>query len=200
MGATEKFLTVEAALAASSSMLTIREIAAATGKTDDDVTDHVKAMAVLDMIEVMPARGKDGARYGLKSSPKTKSQELNEQALLGVIYDIRKAIGDDTGKIMLGDLADHIRSGIYALKAEFAKETQAREALQEQLDESVEISDVASGFVMLASKRKPRRITKIETARDAAVSAIRAGAQRAEVFALIPIGKAVRGAEWKESP
>ena len=53
-------------------------------------------------------------------------------------------------------------------------------------------------FLMLAAKRKPRRITKIDNARAAAVSAIRAGAQRAEVFALVSVGKAVRGAEWKK--
>ncbi len=55
-----------------------------------------------------------------------------------------------------------------------------------------------AGYIMTASKRKPRRITKPETAREAAISAIRAGAQRAEVFALVPVGRAVRGAEWRE--
>jgi hypothetical protein len=54
------------------------------------------------------------------------------------------------------------------------------------------------GYIMTASKRKPRRITNPETAREAAISAIRAGAQRAEVFALVPVGRAVRGAEWRE--
>lgn len=56
-----------------------------------------------------------------------------------------------------------------------------------------------TGYIMTASKRKPRRITNPETAREAAISAIRAGAQRAEVFALVPVGRAVRGAEWREA-
>ena len=80
------------------------------------------------------------------------------------------------------------------LRAELATERQAREALQEQ-------SGVihAAGYIVRAAKRKPRTIIDHDKAREAALSAIRAGAQRAEVFAIVPVGAARRGAEWKSA-
>lgn len=66
-------------------------------------------------------------------------------------------------------------------------------------DDAVDVLQAASGYILTASKRKPRRITKPEAARDAALAAIRNGAQRAKVFALVPIGEARRGAEWRDA-
>lgn len=54
----------------------------------------------------------------------------------------------------------------------------------------------AAGYLVRASKRKPRTLLDKDKARDAALSSIRAGAQRAEVFALVPVGQARRGAAW----
>ena len=59
--------------------------------------------------------------------------------------------------------------------------------------------DTAAGYLVRASKRKPRTILSEDKAREAAMSSIRAGAQRAEVFALVPIGHARRGAEWRSA-
>lgn len=56
----------------------------------------------------------------------------------------------------------------------------------------------AAGYIVTASKRKPRRIMNPEKAVAAAKSTIKAGAQRADVFALVPVGRAVRGAEWRK--
>ncbi|MBR0568392.1 hypothetical protein J5J83_19900 [Azoarcus sp. L1K30] len=66
-------------------------------------------------------------------------------------------------------------------------------------DDAVDVLQAATGFVVLASKRKPRRIKRPEAAREAAMSAIRSGAQRAGVFALVPVGEARRGAVWMDS-
>ena len=55
----------------------------------------------------------------------------------------------------------------------------------------------AAGYLVRASKRKPRALQAADKAREAAMSSIRAGAQRADVFALVPIGHARRGAEWR---
>ena len=55
----------------------------------------------------------------------------------------------------------------------------------------------AAGYLVRASKRKPRALQAADKAREAAMSSIRAGAQRAEVFALVPIGHARCGAEWR---
>ena len=57
--------------------------------------------------------------------------------------------------------------------------------------------DTAAGYLVRASKRKPRTLQAEDKAREAAMSSIRAGAQRAEVYALVPIGCARRGAEWR---
>ena len=57
----------------------------------------------------------------------------------------------------------------------------------------------AAGYLVRASKRKPRTLLAEDKAREAALSSIRAGAQRAEVFALVPIGQARRGAEWRSA-
>ncbi len=204
---------------------------------------------------------------------RAEDAEKDAMTLIGIIADIRKAIGDPTGKIMLGDLAkaveerttsavspaqfngfdpgklppiliscvaklwpgsegmfwesflekiparideikneatrtaefhaelDRHRAATTNLASELATERQARQALQEQMDADpgIDIKDAAVGYVMLASKRKPRRLAKPENARESALSAIRAGAQRAEVFALVPVGKAVRGAQWKDA-
>ena len=83
------------------------------------------------------------------------------------------------------------------LRAELAAERQAREALQEQ--DGVDVKDAAVGYLVRVTKRKPRYVTKPERARDAALAAVRAGAGRAEVLAVVPVGVARRGAEWRGS-
>ena len=83
------------------------------------------------------------------------------------------------------------------LRAELATERQAREALQEQ--DGVDVKDAAVGYLVRVTKRKPRYVTQPERARDAALAAVRAGAGRAEVLAVVPVGVARRGAEWRGS-
>ena len=55
----------------------------------------------------------------------------------------------------------------------------------------------AAGYLVRAPKRAPRITAKQETAVAAALAAARNGSGRGEVFALVPVGKAVRGAEWR---
>lgn len=57
---------------------------------------------------------------------------------------------------------------------------------------------VPVGYLITAPKRKPRRFTSRPHAADAALKAVRAGAARADVFALIPAGTARRGVEWTD--
>ena len=83
------------------------------------------------------------------------------------------------------------------LRGELAAERQAREALQEQ--DGVDVTDAAVGYLIRVTKRKPRYVTQPERARDAALAAVRAGAGRAEVLAVVPVGVARRGAEWRGS-
>ena len=84
------------------------------------------------------------------------------------------------------------------LRAELATERQAREALQEQSD-AVDVKDAAVGYLVRVPKRAPILRRKPESARSAALSAVRAGASRAEVLAVVPVGTARRGAEWQST-
>ena len=70
--------------------------------------------------------------------------------------------------------------------------------LDDLQQDMVGVADLDSGYIVVASKRKPRRYKSEDKAREAAKSAIRAGAQRAEVFPLAPpIGRAIKGAVWR---
>lgn len=137
-----------------------------------------------------------------------KDSELLAQAK--VVVDLRDRLDAltqqweaDTGRIT-ADLQAALKSRSQAinesdrLRAELAAERQAREALQEQSD-AVDVKDAAVGYLVRVTKRKPRYVTKPERARDAALAAVRAGAGRAEVLAVVPVGVARRGAEWRGS-
>lgn len=137
----------------------------------------------------------------------SKDAELLAQAK--VVIDLRdrldaltQQLEADTGRIT-ADLQAALKSRSQAinesdrLRAELAAERQAREALQEQ--DGVDVKDAAVGYLIRVTKRKPRYVTKPERARDAALAAVRAGAGRAEVLAVVPVGVARRGAEWRGS-
>jgi hypothetical protein len=137
----------------------------------------------------------------------SKDAELLAQAK--VVIDLRdrldaltQQLEADTGRIT-ADLQAALKSRSQAinesdrLRAELAAERQAREALQEQ--DGVDVKDAAVGYLVRVTKRKPRYVTKPERARDAALAAVRAGADRAEVLAVVPVGVARRGAEWRGS-
>ena len=78
-------------------------------------------------------------------------------------------------------------------------ETLQREAMRGATCLSGQDCYTVAGYLVRASKRKPRTLLDKDKARDAALSSIRAGAQRAEVFALVPVGHARRGVEWRSA-
>lgn len=83
-----------------------------------------------------------------------------------------------------------------------AAERQARSALREQLDAeetdtAVDVLEAARGYLVRAPKRRPRIVKKTETAVSLAKAAAKNGSGFGDVFALVPLGRAVRGAEWK---
>ena len=126
------------------------------------------------------------------------------------VNDALEKIVDLQNKICMQDAELFKQSGaVVELRNLLAEERTARMALQEQLEamqrEAMRGASLlsgsdrytAAGYLVRASKRKPRTLRDKNKARDAALSSIRAGAQRAEVFALVPIGHARRGAEWR---
>ena len=128
------------------------------------------------------------------------------------VNDALKKIVDLQNKICMKDAELFKQSGaVVELRNLLAEERTARMALQEQVEELqreamrgaslLSGSDryTAAGYLVRASKRKPRTLQTEDKAREAALSSIRAGAQRAEVYALVPIGCARRGAEWRSA-
>ncbi len=160
----------------------------------------------------------------------------NDFSLLGVIADIRAAIGDKEGRIMLGDLAasvgeiaeersrlraenvalktlneampgfgaehqeqriDSLTKDVINTRAALTKAINEADRLRRELTGAADVADAAVGYLVRAPKRKPRHITKQENAQAAALAAVRGGASRADVLALVPVGVARRGAEWQ---
>ena len=117
--------------------------------------------------------------------------------VLRAIDDLRAQIASLTADVMRtrGSLNSAINEAD-RLRAELAVERQACKTLQEMA--STAPVRAATSFIVRAAKRKPRTFSSIEKAREAAMAAIRAGAQRAEVCPMLPpIGVARKGAEWR---
>jgi len=231
-----------------------------------------------------PEPGDDLTTRAVKLAVRNHNKRLDAQAeefsLLGVIAEIRAAIGDHAGKIMLGELAEHIRARATlleaepaALRAEIAKANaeldEIRATLHERIGGEIDPSDMSeaeiaraaalvidrhddellaqagtiieqralvedlrseidrlkseavamdtleaampgfgaawdaqqkvAGYLVRAPKRPLRAFTKSESAQAAAMAAARNGCGRGEVFALVPVGAAVRCAEWRSA-
>ncbi|MDD2978300.1 hypothetical protein, partial [Aquabacterium sp.] len=84
------------------------------------------------------------------------------------------------------------------LRTELAIERQARKTLQEQGD-ATDVTAAAVGYLVRVPKRPPMIRRNPESARLAALAAVRAGAGRADVLAVVPVGAARRGAEWGDA-
>jgi hypothetical protein len=207
----------------------------------------------------------DPRSVAFSASTRLEAEKDEEYSLLGLLADIRAAVGDPEGKLMQDELVEHIRAiydlgeahkraclawegammaavgedgvndalkkivdlqnkicmqdaelfkqsgAVVELRNLLAEERAVRMALQEQLEamqrEAMRGASLlsgsdrytAAGYLVRASKRKPRALQAADKAREAALGAIRAGAARAEVFALVPIGHARRGAEWRSA-
>ena len=189
----------------------------------DDVTNKPGYTLTKDGQRLL-AKSTSGATPAVATHTADGSQVeavANEQALLAIIYDIRCAIGDKTGKLMLTELAQHIRDTIdgksaeldetrsalaiernarHAMQAEISTERQARQALQEQInaDPAVDVHTAARGYAVYSAKlKRPIRRDTAEGAKDAALSHARSRSSTAHVYALVPIGTAKAGAEWR---
>ncbi len=117
--------------------------------------------------------------------------------VLRAIDDLRAQIASLTADVMRtrGSLNSALIEA-NRLRAELAVERQACKTLQESA--STAPVRAATSFIVRAAKRKPRTFSSIEKAREAAMAAIRAGAQRAEVCPMLPpVGVARKGAEWR---
>lgn len=103
----------------------------------------------------------------------------------------------DTADLDLLEIADLAARNLQDLRNQL--ESLQREAMRGATCLSGQDRYTAAGYLVRATKRKPRTLQAEDKAREAALSSIRAGAQRAEVFALVPIGHARRGVEWRSA-
>lgn len=105
------------------------------------------------------------------------------------IADLQHKVSvQDAGLFEQARLVEDLRGQLEALQQEAARGTTCLTAQDRY---------TPAGYLVRATKRKPRTLQAEHKARDAAMAAIRAGAPRAEVFALVPVGQAKRGAEWR---
>ena len=172
-----------------------------------------------------PAKSAEHAAQWIQSLSDTNREQLaaitcaSETLAPLVLGDI------DTSDMDLQEIAEKVAAVVNAhddelleqaktiidLRNQLGEERTARQAMQEQIDElqreamrgatclSGQDRYTAAGYLVRAMKRRPRTLLDKDKARDAALSSIRAGAKRAEVFALVPIGHARRGAEWRSA-
>ncbi len=246
------------------------EVAKNTGSSASGSLSPSEGAAVQSKPAPVAAATLSAAPVAADEIPPNASTRLDaakdeKYSLLGLLADIRAAIGDPDGKLMQDELVEHIRAiydlgeahkraclawesammaavgedgvndalekivdlqnkicmqdaelfkqsgAVVELRNLLAEERTARMALQEQLEamqrEAMRGASLlsgsdrytAAGYLVRASKRKPRTLQAEGKAREAAMSSIRAGAPWAAVYALVPIGHARRGAEWRSA-
>ena len=132
------------------------------------------------------------------------------EAARGEVADLRERLHQqiEQWQTDTGRLAADLRAATEArsqaineadrLRTELAAERQAREALQKQ-GNAIDVTAAAVGYLVRVPKRPPMIRRKLEAARLAALGAVRAGAARADVLAIVPVGAARRGADWGEA-
>lgn len=170
------------------------------GKLLRAVTAERDELAEVERIwetNMMQAIGEDGVFSVAKAIQVLRNERDDLRARLDALTEQWEA---DTGRLT-ADLRAAIEAKSHAineadrLRAQLAGKERTHQMLMERNGASALLDAV--GYIVRAAKRKPRTIMDQGKAREAALSAIRAGAQRAEVFALLPVGVARKGAEWR---
>lgn len=112
------------------------------------------------------------------------------RAALATAESQRDAWRDAIGAVCDADTPEEARAYISSLHHENA-------TLHDHIDAPA--MRQPTGYLVAAPKRPLRRVGKFDTARKLALAAARNGSGRGEVFALVPVGRAVRGAEWRQA-
>ena len=120
------------------------------------------------------------------------------QMALAELHACTGKIADLQHKVSMQD-AELFKQAAVVVDLRNQLESLQREAMRGATCLSGQDRYTAAGYLVRASKRKLRTLLDKDKAREAALSSIRAGAQRAEVFALVPVGQARRGAEWRSA-
>ncbi len=202
-----------------------KQLAKATGHSESEVANALNSMRVYAEVEceqggrgkgmmywlTNPAAGDDKVCCGgAKVVATTASQEVAElrNRISELELDANRMLeylGEKNQRIESLEADQSYREGVIAdLNAKLGHARIQIDALNEQLmhgEEAVDVKDAASGYLVRAPKRKPRFLTKPESAVEAARGAAKTTG-RAEVLALVPVGvavsKKVKAVEYKE--
>lgn len=107
----------------------------------------------------------------------------------------------DDLKKMLDEVAESTSADmrlIEELKSQIETKDRIIESMSEEATQSKEVKEAAIGYLIRVPGKRSLIRSKPEGAHAAAMSSARAHG-RADVLALIPVGKAVRGAEWRDA-
>lgn len=197
---------------------TLKQIAAATTERDfpSRVTTELNRLRTDAVVECAKKKGKNELWYWINSQPAVEQNTGSSVAGANATQPAGAAVQHNPAPVPADSLSAEPSAMIVDLKravsdlcqqldvanAELAYERSARVALQEQIESTVartlESIDPA-GYLVRAPKRPLRTFSKAAAAQAAAMAAARNDSGRGEVFALVPVGKAVRGAEWREA-
>ena len=151
-----------------------------------DITT-ARAVEIMDMLIEAQREQIDA----LSAKLLTKDNELVLQARRAIELGVKIDEQDQS--------IDSLTKDVINTRAALNKAINEADRLRRELADAREVTDAAVGYLVRVTKRKPRYIVKPERAREAALAAVRAGAGRAEVLAVVPVGVARRGAEWRGS-
>lgn len=146
---------------------------------EDDVRRHVEAHNRLST-EIIHFLIATQQLTGMEHKP-SNMQEAEEQ--ISAAFNLMR------GRVEELELAVDVAQQAVA-SMELAEEQAANDA--------VDVKDAAVGYLVRVPGKKTRICIKPDNARNAALSAARTYG-RADVLALVPVGKAVKGAEWKDA-
>lgn len=149
-----------------------------------DITT-ARAVEIMDML----IDAQRGQIESLSAELPAKDYELVMQARRAIELGVKI---DEQDKSI-----DSLTKDVINTRAALNKAINEADRLRRELTDAQEVTDAAVGYLVRVTKRKPRYIVKPERAREAALAAVRAGAGRADLLAVVPVGVARRGAEWQ---
>lgn len=173
---------VKQLLQRSESSLFLHQIARDARVTEREAKASIRSLHSMAQIEVIPTQGRWGPRYAWLAAMPMAARN-----------------GNRTG------MPETPTQGMPAKAAEAAEAAAPGATCSTAPPEAAapgqkRTTASAARYVIIAPKRRPRIVTGSDRAAKAAISAVRRGAPGAEVFALVPVGRARRGAEWVVTP
>lgn len=106
--------------------------------------------------------------------------------------------GCDHKPVNLHEAEQQLAAAFHLMRGRVEELEGAIHSMELESTQAKDVTEAAVGYLVKAPKRKPRLFSNPERAREIALSAARQHG-RGDVLALVPVGKAVRGAEWKEA-